>query len=54
MRQAAAMATFHAAEQDEAAATFGKEAADAAVDRMKRRLEALKAVQVLYHCHNKH
>ena len=44
-RQAAAMAAFCAAEQDEAAATFGKEAADAAVDRMKRRLEALKAVQ---------
>ena len=45
-KQAAAMAAFCAAEQDEAAATFGKEAADAAVDRMKNRLEALKRVQV--------
>lgn len=40
------MAAFCAAEQGEAAATFGEEAADAAVDRMKNRLEALKRVQV--------
>lgn len=45
-RQAAAMAAFRAAERDETAAQFGKEHADAAVDRMKGRLEKLKAVQV--------
>eukprot|EP00903_Cladosiphon_okamuranus_P017842 g16420.t1 len=44
-RQVAAMAAFHAAERDETAAQFGKEHADAAVDRMKARLEKLKAIQ---------
>lgn len=45
-RQAAAMAAFRAAERDESAAQFGKEHADAAVEKMKTRLEKLKAVQV--------
>lgn len=40
------MATFHAEERGEAAAEFGKEAADAAVARMRKRLEKLKALQV--------
>lgn len=45
-KQAAAMAAFHAEERGEAAAEFGKEAADAAVARMRKRLEKLKALQV--------
>ena len=40
------MAAFRAAERDESAAQFGKEHADAAVDRMKARLDKLKTIQV--------
>ncbi|CAM9663007.1 unnamed protein product [Ectocarpus sp. 4 AP-2014] len=46
-RQAAAMSTFRAAERDDTAAQFGKDHADAAVERMKHRIEKLKAIQVL-------
>lgn len=42
------MAAFRAAERDESAAQFGKEHADAAMGRMKGRLEKLKAIQVLH------
>lgn len=40
------MAAFRAAERDETAEQFGKEHAEAAVDRMKTRLDKLKAIQV--------
>jgi len=40
------MAAFRAAERDENEAQFGKEHADAAVEKMKARLEKLKAIQV--------
>lgn len=50
-RQAAAMAAFRAAERDESAAQFGKEHADAAVEKMKSRLEKLKAIQVQINLH---
>lgn len=43
------MAAFRAAERDESAAQFGKEHADAAVEKMKARLEKLKAIQVPIH-----
>lgn len=39
------MAAFRAAEQDGTEAQFGKKDADAAVDRMKDRLEKLKSLQ---------
>lgn len=41
------MAAFHAEERGEAAAEFGKEDADAAVAKMRKRLEKLKALQVI-------
>lgn len=44
------MASFRAAERDETAAQFGKEHADAAVARMKTRLDKLKAMQVSCVC----
>ncbi|CAN0071015.1 unnamed protein product, partial [Ectocarpus sp. 12 AP-2014] len=46
-RQAAAISAFRAAERDDTAAQFGKDHADAAVERMKHRIEKLKAIQVL-------
>ncbi|CAB1118817.1 unnamed protein product [Ectocarpus sp. CCAP 1310/34] len=44
-RQAAAMSAFRGAERDDTAAQFGKDHADAAVERMKHRIEKLKAIQ---------
>lgn len=40
------MSAFRAAERDDTAAQFGKDHADAAVERMKHRMEKLKAIQV--------
>lgn len=40
------MVAFHAEERGDAAAEFGKEAADAAVAGMRKRLDKLKALQV--------
>lgn len=41
------MSAFRAVERDDSAAQFGKDHADAAVERMKHRMEKLKAIQVL-------
>lgn len=40
------MAAFRATERGQLAAEYGKEEADAAVGRLKHRLEKLKAMQV--------
>lgn len=53
VRQAAAMAAFRAMEKEENAAQYGKEVADAAMAKMRTRLETLKSLQVTT-CHTKH
>ena len=46
-KQVVAMAAFRATERDAVATQYGKEDAEAAINRMEKRLEKLQTLQVL-------